>query len=50
MATIFHHFCKDRDAFINASDTPDKIAVFPEECITTFLEGIIKDVTKHDAV
>lgn len=49
MATIFHHFCKDRDAFINPCDTTEKIAGFPEVCITTFSEGIIKDFTKNNA-
>lgn len=49
MATIFDHFCKDQDAFINPCDTTEKIAGFPEVCITTFSEGIIKDFTRNNA-
>ncbi len=45
MSTIFNHFCKDRNAFINPCDTTEKIIGFPEVCITTFSESIIKDFT-----
>lgn len=43
MATIFNHFCKDKNAFINPCDITEKITGFPEVCITTFSEIIIKD-------
>lgn len=43
MATIFHRFCKDKSAFINPCDTTKEIIGFPEVCITTFSESIIKD-------
>lgn len=49
MPTIFKRFCKDREAFINPCDTTEKITGFPEVCITTFSEGIIKDFTRNNA-
>lgn len=49
MPTIFQNFCKDRDAFINPCDTTEKIAGFPEVCITTFSEGIINDFIGNNA-
>lgn len=48
MATIFNHFCKDKDAFINPNDYTERITGFPEVCITTFSENIIKDFTENN--
>lgn len=48
MATIFNRFCGDEDAFINPWDLTEKMSGFPEVCITTFSEGIIKDFVEHN--
>ena len=42
MATIFHHFYENKNAFINPCDTTAKIPGFPEVCITTFSECMIE--------
>lgn len=50
MATVFNRFCEDKNAFINPCDSTEKIMDFPEVCITTFSEGIIKNfVENHTA-
>ncbi|MCI8465060.1 MAG: nucleoside phosphorylase [Lachnospiraceae bacterium] len=49
MTTIFHHFCENKHAFINPSDTTEKIDGFPEVCITTFSEGIIRKAAQGSA-
>ncbi len=48
MATIFNHFSEDKNAFINPSDVIERIPGFPEVCITTFSEGIIRDFTRNN--
>lgn len=48
MATIFNRFCKDKKAFINPWDSTQKIPGFPEVCITTFSECIIKDFAANN--
>lgn len=48
MATIFNHFYEDKNAFINPCDVTEKISGFPEVCITTFSEGIIKDFVENN--
>jgi len=42
VATIFHHFYENKNAFINPCDTTAKIPGFPEVCITTFSECMIE--------
>ncbi|MCI8453506.1 MAG: nucleoside phosphorylase [Lachnospiraceae bacterium] len=49
MATIFNHFGKDKNAFINPWDVIERISDFPEVCITTFSEIIITDFIKQNA-
>lgn len=39
----------DKNAFINPCDTTEKLAGFPEVCITTFSESIIKNFTLNHA-
>lgn len=48
MATIFQHFREEEDAFLNPGDFTEKITGFPEVCITTFSESIIKDFVEHN--
>lgn len=49
MATIFNHFYGNENAFLNPCDVTEKISGFPEVCITTFSESIIKDFVKNNA-
>ena len=42
MATIFNHFYGNKNAFLNPCDITEKISGFPEVCITTFSESIIR--------
>lgn len=49
MATIFNHFYGNKNAFLNPCDVTEKISGFPEVCITTFSESIIKDFVKNGA-
>ena len=42
MATIFHRFYENKTAFLNPCDVVEKISGFPEVCITTFSESIIR--------
>lgn len=37
-----------KNVFINPSDSTERIAGFPEVCITTFSENIIKDFTENN--
>lgn len=48
MATIFNRFCESKNAFLNPCDVIKKISGFPEVCITTFSEGIIKDFVENN--
>lgn len=48
MATIFNRFCENRNAFLNPCDVIEKISSFPEVCITTFSENIIKDFVENN--
>ena len=48
MATIFHSFDMDKNAFINPSDTTEPLPGFPKVCITTFSEGIIQDFVRNN--
>ena len=62
MATIFHtgtnggttgdgrfvSFYEEKDAFINPCDTTERMAGFPEVCITTFSENIIEDFAQKN--
>ncbi len=48
MATIFQKFYDNKNAFLNPSDTTEKISGFPEVCITTFSENMIKDFVKNN--
>lgn len=48
MATIFNRFCTDKNAFINPCDTTKHVSDFPEVCITTFSEIIIKDFIEQN--
>ena len=50
MATIFHQFYENKSAFLNPCDVVEKISGFPEVCITTFSEGMIKDFTEKNRV
>lgn len=50
MATIFHQFYENKNAFLNPSDVTEKISGFPEVCITTFSESIIKEFVENNAV
>lgn len=50
MATIFHQFYENKNAFLNPCDVVEKIIGFPEVCITTFSESIIKDFVKNNTV
>lgn len=49
MATIFHHFYENKNAFLNPCDVIEKLSGFPEVCITTFSESIIKDFVENNA-
>ena len=48
MATIFNHFYENKNAFLNPCDVIEKISGFPEVCITTFSESIIKDYVENN--
>lgn len=48
MATIFNLFSEDKNAFINPSDVIERIPGFPEVCITTFSEGIIREFARNN--
>ncbi len=50
MATIFNQFYENRNAFLNPCDVVEKISGFPEVCITTFSESIIKDFVGNNMV
>lgn len=50
MATIFHKFYDNKSAFLNPCDVIEEISGFPEVCITTFSESIIKDFVENHAV
>ena len=49
MATIFNHFYENKNAFLNPYDVTEKLSGFPEVCITTFSESIIKDFVENNA-
>lgn len=49
MATIFEHFYENKNAFLNPCDVTEKISGFPEVCITTFSENIIKDFVENNS-
>lgn len=48
MATIFHRFYENKTAFLNPCDVVEKISGFPEVCITTFSESVIKDFAEKN--
>ncbi len=48
MATIFNRFHENKNAFLNPCDVTEKIAGFPEVCITTFSESMIKDFVENN--
>ncbi len=48
MATIFNHFYENKNAFLNPCDVIEEISDFPEVCITTFSESIIKDYVENN--
>lgn len=48
MATIFNHFCENKNAFLNPCDFIERISGFPEVCITTFSESIIKKFVENN--
>lgn len=48
MATIFNRFYENKNAFLNPCDFIEKISGFPEVCITTFSESIIKDFVENN--
>lgn len=48
MATIFQQFYEDRNAFLNPCDITEEISGFPEVCITTFSESIIKNFVENN--
>ena len=48
MATIFPQFYEDRNAFLNPCDITEEISDFPEVCITTFSESIIKNFVENN--
>ena len=48
MATIFHRFYENKNAFLNPCDVTEKISGFPEVCITTFSESIIKNFVENN--
>ena len=48
MATIFYKFYDNKNAFLNPCDISEKISGFPEVCITTFSESIIKDFVENN--
>lgn len=50
MATVFQHFSEEKTAFINPGDTTKPVPGFPEVCITTFSEGIIRNYAERNAV
>ena len=50
MATIFDYFYENKNAFLNPGDFIEKIAGFPEVCITTFSENVIKDFVEKNTV
>lgn len=50
MTTVFHNFDNAKTAFINPNDILDKDPSFPEVCVTTFSENIIKKMAKTHGV
>lgn len=48
MATVFQRFYKEPDAMINPCDVMNKKDGFPEICITTFSEGIIREFVRQN--
>lgn len=50
MATIFHRFYENKNAFLNPCDITEKISGFPEVCITTFSDSIIEDFVRKNTV
>ena len=48
MTTIFNRFYENRNAFLNPCDITEKVSGFPEVCITTFSENIIKDFVENN--
>lgn len=50
MATIFHRFYENKNAFLNPCDVTARISGFPEVCITTFSENMIKDFVGNNGV
>ncbi len=48
MTTIFNRFYENKDAFLNPCDITEKVSGFPEVCITTFSENIIKDFVENN--
>lgn len=48
MATIFNHFYENKNAFFNPCDATEKLSGFPEVCITTFSESIIKNFVENN--
>lgn len=48
MATIFERSHENRHAFLNPNDVIKKIPGFPEVCITTFSENIIRDFVEKN--
>lgn len=48
MATIFQQFYEDRNAFLNPCDITEEISDFPEVCITTFSESIIRNFVENN--
>ena len=50
MATIFNRFCENKNAFLNPCDVIERIPGFPEVCVTTFSESMIRDFVEHNEV
>lgn len=50
MATIFNRFYESKHAFLNPCDVVERISGFPEVCITTFSESMIKDFVGSNTV
>ena len=48
MTAIFYNYDNDKNAFINPKDVIEKIPDFPEVCVTTFSEGIIKEIAADE--
>lgn len=47
MATVFHQFYENKNAFLNPCDVTEQIPGFSEVCITTFSESIIQNFTEN---